>query len=151
MNAFRFVDKISTKRRKYSYSFDSQICSSLKEQRIGHHTYEFRLISLFSTGQCHKDNHSVIQEASTVILFDSDSDNSIVYEDISPLFYNVVTLLAGAAIISRQIRTRTLFYVMICHLHGISRYEKISCNFISCIVIFKKFSLYEWIWNWMQD
>ena len=59
-----------------------------------------------------------------MILFDSDSDNSIVYEEISLLFYNVITLVAGAAIISRQIRTRTLFYVMICHLHGICRYEK---------------------------
>ena len=59
-----------------------------------------------------------------MILFDSDSDDSIVYADISVLFYNVITLVAGAAIISRQIRTRTLFYVMICHLHGICRYEK---------------------------
>ena len=59
-----------------------------------------------------------------MILFGSDSDNSIVYEDISLLFYNVITLVAGAAIISKQIRTRTLFCVMICHLHGICRYEK---------------------------
>ena len=59
-----------------------------------------------------------------MILFDSDSDNSIVSEDISLLFYNVITLVAGAAIISRQIRTRPLFYVMICHLHGICHYEK---------------------------
>ena len=74
--------------------------------------------------QYHKDSRSILQEASAVILFDSDSDNSIVYEDISQLFYNVLTLVAGAAIISRQIRTRTLFYVMICHRHGICRYEK---------------------------
>ena len=73
-----------------------------------------------------------------MILFDSDSDNSIVYDDMSLLFYNVITLVAGAAIISRQIRTHTLFYVMICHLHGICRYEKISCYFISCIVMFEK-------------
>ena len=60
-----------------------------------------------------------------MILFNSDSDNSIVHEDISLLFYNVITLIAGAAIISRQIRTRTLCDVMICHLHGIYRYKKI--------------------------
>ena len=78
-----------------------------------------------------------------MIWFDSDSDNSIVYEDISLLFYNVVTLLAGAAIISRQIRTHILFYVMICHLCGICRHEKISCYFISCTVMFEKFSLRE--------
>ena len=89
MNALCFVDKVPTKRRKYSYSFNSQNCSSLTEQRIGHRTYEFRLISLLTTGQYHKDNHSVLQEASAVILFDSDSDNSIVYEDISLLFYNI--------------------------------------------------------------
>ena len=59
-----------------------------------------------------------------MILFDSDSDNSIVYDDISLLFYNVITLVAGAVILSRQIRTHTLFYVMVCHLHGICRYEK---------------------------
>ena len=124
MNAFCFVDKVSTKRRKFSYSFDSQICSSLTEQRIEHRTYEFRLMSLLTTGQYHKDNHSILQEATTVILFDSDSDNSIMYEGILLLFYNVITLVAGAVIISRQIRTHTLFYVIICHLHGICRYDK---------------------------
>ena len=36
-----------------------------------------------------------------MILFDSDSDNSIVYQDISLLFCNVITLVAGAAMISR--------------------------------------------------
>ena len=71
-------------------------------------------------------------------LFDNDSDNSIVYDDMPMLFYDVITLVAGAAIISRQIRTHTFFYVMICHLHGICRYEKISCYFISCIVMFEK-------------
>ena len=40
--------------------------------------------------------------------------------------------------ISRQITTRTLFYVMICHLYGKCRYEKISCYFISCTFMFKK-------------
>ena len=104
MNAFCFVDKVSTKRRKFSYSFDSQICSSLTEQRIEHRTYEFRLISSLTTGQHHKDNHSILQEATAVILFDSDSDNSIMYEGISLLFYHVITLDAGAAMISRQIR-----------------------------------------------
>ena len=138
MNAFCFVDKVPTRRRKYSYLFNSQICSSLTEQRIGHRTFEFRLISLLTTGQYHKDNHSILQEASAVILFDSDSDNSIVYQDISLLFYNVTTLVAGAAIISRQIRTRTLCDVMICFLHRICRYEKISCCFISCTVMFGK-------------
>ena len=73
-----------------------------------------------------------------MILFDSDSDNSIVYEDISLLFYNVITPVAGAAIISRQIKTHTWFYVMICHPHGICLYEKISCYFISCTVMFEK-------------
>ena len=86
MNAFCFVDKVSTKRRKFSYSFDSQICSSLTEQRIEHRTYGFRLISLLTTGQHHKDNHSILQEATAVILFDGDSDNSIVYEGISLFF-----------------------------------------------------------------
>ena len=60
---------------------------------------QFQLISLLTIGQYRKDNHSILKEASAVILFDSDSDNSIVYEDISLLFYNVITLLAGAAII----------------------------------------------------
>ena len=72
------------------------------------------------------------------MLFDSDSDNSIVYEDISLLFYNVVTLAGGAAIISRRLRTHPLFYVMIYHLHGKCRYEKISCYFTSCTVVFEK-------------
>ena len=101
------------RRRKYNYSFNSQICISLTEQRIGHRTYEFRLISLLTTEQYHKDNHSILQEAFAVILFDSDSDNSIVYQDISLLMYNMITLVAGAAMISRQITTRTLLYVMI--------------------------------------
>ena len=72
------------------------------------------------------------------MLFGSDSDNSIVYEVISLLFYNVKTLVAGAAIISRRLRTHPLFYVMIYHLHGICRYEKISCYFTSCTVMFEK-------------
>ena len=38
-----------------------------------------QLISLLTTGQYHKDNHSILQKASAVILLDSDSDNSIVY------------------------------------------------------------------------
>ena len=59
-----------------------------------------------------------------MILFDSDSDNSIVYEDISLLFYNIITVVAGAAIISRQIKTRTLSYVMISHIPGVCRYKK---------------------------
>ena len=109
VNAFCVVDKVSTRKRKYSYSFNSQICSSLTEQRIGHRTCEFRLISLLTTRQYHNDNHSILQEASALILFHSDSDNSIVYEDISLLFYNVITLVAGSAIIGRQIKTRTLF------------------------------------------
>ena len=71
-------------------------------------------------------------------LFDSDSDNSVVYQDISLLFCNLITLVAGAAMIRRQITTRTLFHVMICHLYEICRYEKISCYFISCTVMFKK-------------
>ena len=100
------------------------MCSSLIEQHIRHRTCEFRLISLLTKGQYHEDNHSILQEASAVILFDSDSDNSIMYQDISRLFYNIITLVAGAAMISRQIKTRTLFHVMICHLYGIYRYEK---------------------------
>ena len=73
-----------------------------------------------------------------MILFDSDSNNNIVYEDISLLFYNIITLVTGAAITNRQIRTHTLFYVMICHLHGICRYAKISCYFISCTAMSEK-------------
>ena len=72
------------------------------------------------------------------MLFDSDSDNSIVYEGISLLFYNVITLVAGAAIISRRLMTHPLFYVMIYPLHGKCRYEKISCYFTSCTVVFEK-------------
>ena len=126
MNVSCFIDKVWIRRRKYSYSFSSQICSSLTEQRIGHRTYELRLISLLTSGLYHKDNHSILQEASTVNLSDSDSDNSVVYQDISLLFCNIITLheVAGAAMISRQITTRTLFYVMICHLYEIWRYEK---------------------------
>ena len=77
-----------------------------------------------------------------MILFDSDSDNNIVYQDISLLFCNVITLVAGAAMIRRQITTRILFYVMICHLYGICCYEKISCYFISFTVMFRKCKKY---------
>ena len=108
MNAFCFVDKVSTKTRKYSYSFDSQICSSLTEQRIGHRTYKFRLISLLTTGRYHKDNHSILQEASAVNLFDSDRDNSIVYEDIS-LHYSDVIMTT----IASQITSLTVVYTTV--------------------------------------
>ena len=108
MNAFCFVDKVSTKRRKYSYSFDSQICSPLTEQRIGHRTYKFRLISSFTTGQYHKDNHSILQEASAVILFDSDRNNSIVYKDIS-LHYSDVIMTT----IASQITSLTVVYTTV--------------------------------------
>ena len=138
VNPFCFVDKVSTKRRKFSYSFDSQICSSLTEQRIEHRTYEFRLISLLTTGQHHKDNHSILQEAHAVILFGSDSDNSIVYVGISLLFYNVITLVAGAAIISRQIRTHIVLCNDLSYAWNMPLWKKISCYFISCTVIFEK-------------
>ena len=54
-------------------------------------------------------------------LFDSDSDSSVVYQDISLLLCDVITLVAGPAMISRQIKTCTLFYVMMCHLYEIWR------------------------------
>ena len=138
MNVFCFVDKVWTRIRKYSNSFYSQICSSFTEQRIGHRTYALRLISLLTSGQYHKDNHSILQEVSTVNLFDSDSDNSVVYQDISLLFCNVTTLVAGAAMISKQITTRTLFYVMICHLYEICRYEKKYLVFSSVALLCSK-------------
>ena len=134
----KFIMIKCNKHLRNASQINSQICSSLTEQRVGHRAYEFRLILLFTTGQYHKDNHSILQETSAVIMSYSDSDNSIVHEDISLLFYNVISLVAGAAIISRQIKTRTLFYVIILHLHRIYRYEKISCYFVSCTVIFEK-------------
>ena len=53
-----------------------------------------------------------------MILFDSDSDNSFVYQDISLLFYNVIILVAGAAMISRQITMRTFLYPRPTKLEG---------------------------------
>ena len=127
------------KKRKYSYSFNSQICGSLKEQRIGNRTYELRLNSLLTPGQYHKDNHSILQGASTVNLIDSDSDNSVVYQDISQLFCNVITLVAGAAMISRKNNDA---HIILCNdlspVWNMPLWKKISCYFISCTVMFKK-------------
>ena len=139
MNAFCIVNKLSTRRRKYRYSFNSQICSSRQICRTTYRTSQIWIsIDFITYNRAFGQEQPFLQEASAVILFDSDSDNSIVYEYISLLLYNVITLVAGAAIISRQIRTSTLLYVMICQLHGICRYERISCYSISCTVMFEK-------------